>query len=201
MQCGLDNVSFAYGDKAVLDGVTLAFPWQGSVCLFGPSGCGKSTVLRLLAGLERPHAGRIVGMRERRIAMLFQENRLLPWSSLAENVLLGMGKEARTDQALAWLEAVGLRTEAEQRPDALSGGMRRRAALARALAMPSDILLLDEPLKELDTENQQRMQSLIQTQAQRKLLVLVTHDRREAEALCEHVWTFEGPPFRRADED
>lgn len=201
MQCGLDEVSFSFGEKAVLDAFSLALPWQGSVCLFGPSGCGKSTVLRLLAGLERPDTGRIIGMQGRRIAMLFQENRLLPWSSLVENVMLGMGKEARADQALAWLEAVGLEAEAWQRPDALSGGMRRRTALARALAMPSDVLLLDEPLKELDAQNQKRMQGLIHTQAQGKLMVLVTHDHREAEALCEHVWTFEGPPFRRADED
>ena len=204
MRCGLEGVRFAYEGKLVVDDFTLALPERGGVCLFGPSGCGKTTALRLLAGLERPDAGRVVGMEGKRVAMMFQEDRLLPWYTLRENLLLGMGKRADVEKngegdALAWLDAVGLAGEAGRRPGELSGGMRRRAALARALARGGDVLMLDEPLKELDDANRQRLVGLIREQARGKLLVLVTHDREVAEALCDTVVLCQGPPLRRAE--
>jgi NitT/TauT family transport system ATP-binding protein len=196
MACGLEAVDFSYGEKQVLKGFTLALPATGSVCLFGPSGCGKTTALRLLAGLERPQAGRVVGLEGRCIAMMFQEDRLLPWCTLRENLLLGMGKGAQSQAALEWLETVGLGKEAGSLPGALSGGMRRRAALARALARNGDVLLLDEPLKELDAANALRLRPLILEHARDKLLVLITHDRQEAEALCQRIVPCDGPPLR-----
>ncbi len=184
MRLGLENVSFAYGDKPVLEHFSLELPERGGVCLFGPSGCGKTTALRLLAGLETPQAGRALGLREKRVAVMFQEDRLLPWYTLTENLLLCM-QDARPVKAREWLEAVGLAAEADRKPGELSGGMRRRVALARALARGGDVLLLDEPLKELDDATALRMRDLIRRHAQGKLLVLVTHNRQEADALCD----------------
>lgn len=131
----LEDVSFAYGQKPVLQAVSLRFPKSGAVCLFGASGCGKTTLLRLLSGLEKPDKGRLTGLEGKRTAMLFQEDRLLPWLSVLENVAVVLeGPDARA-RAADWLELVGLADAAHKRPAALSGGMRRRAALARALAV------------------------------------------------------------------
>jgi len=202
VRCGLEGVSFSYcgedgQETQVLHRLDLPLPEHGSVCLTGPSGCGKTTALRLLAGLEIPDEGRVVGFQGRRIAMLFQENRLLPWCSVLENVALGSGggREGLA-HARALLDAVGLAEQAGQLPGELSGGMQRRVALARMLARQGDTLLMDEPLKELDADTAQRMRGLIREHAQGKLMVLITHDLRDAQALCDTVITFEGPPLR-----
>ena len=202
MRCGLEGVSFSYygengQETQVLHRVHLPLPERGGVCLTGPSGCGKTTALRLLAGLEQPDEGRIVGMEGRRRAVLFQENRLLPWCSVLENVSLGTGGGREgSARALALLDAVGLADVAGQLPDELSGGMKRRVALARMLAREGDVLLLDEPLKELDADSASRMRSLIHAHARGKLLVLITHDLRDADALCDTVITCAGPPLQ-----
>jgi NitT/TauT family transport system ATP-binding protein len=201
VKCGLEDVCFAYGDKPVLQGFTLPLPDAGGVCLFGPSGCGKTTALRLLAGLALPQAGRVAGMAGRRVAVVFQEDRLLTWCTLEQNLTLAMGKgDRRAQRALAgdWLARVGLGDQAALRPDQLSGGMRRRVALARALACPSDVLLLDEPFKELDEENAARMAALVAQVMRGKLLVLITHVRAQAQALCDTVVDVQGPPLTLA---
>lgn len=202
MRCGLEGVSFAYfgehgQETHVMRQLDLPLPERGSVCLTGPSGCGKTTVLRLLAGLEQPGEGKVVGFEKRRIAVLFQENRLLPWCTALENVALGLGggREVRS-RARALLDAVGLGEQAAQLPDELSGGMQRRVALARMLAREGDVLLMDEPLKELDADTAERMRELIREHVRGKLLVLVTHDLRDAEALCDTVIACTGPPLR-----
>ncbi len=179
---GLDNVSFAYGDKQVLRGCTLALPECGAVALMGRSGGGKTTMLRLLAGLEQPDAGRVCGMTDRRVALLFQEDRLLPWYTARQNLALVCG-----DKAQDWLTRVGLAGEENRYPDELSGGMRRRVALARALAMQGDVLLLDEPTDGLDAATRADMWALIRDCAQGRLLVVVTHSRKEADALGAEV--------------
>ena len=207
MQCGLERVSFAYpaGDASreapapVLQDFSLALPETGSVCLFGPSGCGKTTVLRMLAGLEQPQEGRVLGMAARRVAVLFQEDRLLPWCTVAENIALAVPSAPRAQvlrSAEELLAAVGLPGMARRSPDALSGGQRRRVALARALAFGGDVLLLDEPLRELDEETRAGLRTLILREVRGKLLVLVTHDLAEAGLLCERVVRLDGPPLR-----
>lgn len=138
----LEDVSFAYGQKPVLQAVSLRFPKSGAVCLFGASGCGKTTLLRLLSGLEKPDKGRLTGLEGKRTAMLFQEDRLLPWLSVLENVAVVLeGPDARA-RAADWLELVGLADAAHKRPAALSGrdeaagrpGARAGRAARRAAA-------------------------------------------------------------------
>lgn len=179
MSLGLENVSFSYGNFPVLERVSWALPEQGVVCLWGASGCGKTTLLRLLAGLESPLAG--VVHRPRALSMMFQEDRLLPRCRAWENVAVATGLDRPA--SVAALAAVGLAEEAESFPDALSGGQRRRVALARALAMPGELMLLDEPFTGLDADTWRAAVPAILARAAKIPVVLVTHVAEEAQAL------------------
>ena len=135
MGIALREVDFSYGDRPILQDFTLEFPESGVVCLFGPSGCGKTTILRLLAGLERPDRGRIEGMEAVRVSMVFQENRLLPWMSAADNVAAVLeGKESKPQAAAGGAGGSGSAALRPQRRDEAAGGHRpgvggsRRAA-------------------------------------------------------------------------
>lgn len=178
----LREIGFSYDGRAVLQDFTLEFPESGVVCLFGPSGCGKTTILRLLAGLEQPDRGRIEGLDDARVSMVFQENRLLPWMSAADNVAAVLDRKAAKAQAVHWLKLVGLE-DPEQPPSALSGGMKRRVAIARALAAPGSLLLLDEPFTGIDDERREGISRLILERFVGKLIVLVTHDEAECALL------------------
>lgn len=182
----LQNVGFAYENKAVLAGVSLSLARGEHAAVLGPSGCGKTTLLSLIAGLRAPTSGRIVCEKGARLAVCFQEDRLLPWRTVLQNVALAVPsaeQAAREETARLWLARVGLSKEADSYPDALSGGMKRRAALARALAFDGDALLLDEPFRALDEETHAAMLALVREAAKGKLLVLVTHDERDAEGM------------------
>lgn len=145
----LEHISFSYGDRPVLRDLSLDLPDHGIVGLAGPSGCGKTTLLRLLAGLERPQAGSILGLAPEETAILFQENRLLPWRR-AEQQITDVLPPFRRGEAARWLRLVELEGEEHTLPAALSGGMGRRLALARCLALDARYLLLDEPFAGVD---------------------------------------------------
>ncbi len=172
----LDRVSFSYGDTPVLSDVSLTVPKSGAVCLFGPSGCGKTTLLRLIAGLEVP-AGGTIHRKASRVAMVFQENRLVPWLTVKENLLLVTDDAGAAEKALA---DVSLRDAAHEMPDALSGGMQRRVALARALAFGGDMLLLDEPFNGLDDALKVTVAAALRERFAERPIVLVTHSLDEA---------------------
>lgn len=173
----LNHVSFAYDDTPVLQDVSLTVPDTGAVCLFGASGCGKTTLLRLLAGLEVPTAGQVYRPENLRVAMVFQENRLLPWLTVRQNVELVTADRDAVDAALA---AVSLSDAAEDYPAALSGGMQRRVALARALAYGGDVLLLDEPFNGLDDTLKSHIAAAFREHFSHGAIVLVTHLKEEA---------------------
>ena len=179
MSIGLNHVSFAYDKTVVLQDVTWHLPPHGVVCLWGPSGCGKTTLLRLLAGLEKPQTGRIDGIG--RVSMVFQEDRLLPWRTALENVTTVGADE---DASYRLLSALGLSAEElHALPAHLSGGQQRRVALARALAVQSDVLLLDEPFNGLDEDRWQDVVPLILAAAESRPVVMVTHIREQVQAL------------------
>ncbi len=180
MSITLEGVSKAFGERQVLRNVNLTLPERGAVCFFGPSGCGKTTLTRLICGLEKPDAGRILRPAGLRFACHFQEDRLLPWYTAEENLRLALGSR---EEARRWLERTGLEDAGALYPGELSGGMRRRVSLARALGFPSDVLVLDEPLRELDAATCQRMLELVARSRGERLLILVTHDPGQAEAL------------------
>ena len=174
-----DDVTCAFGEKTPIANLTYTLPEQGVIGVFGPSGSGKTTFLRLLAGLIKPTAGTVSGTEGKRISMVFQEDRLLPWRTALENVTLV--REGSGEEAAAILKGLELEREAGRLPRELSGGMQRRLAIARALNYGGDILLLDEPFKGLDASLRERVAQ--QVRGSFPLIVIATHDRAEAEML------------------
>lgn len=195
------------GEVTALRDVTLEVHPGEFVCLIGPSGCGKTTLLNLFAGLERPDAG-TVEIDGRPVegpgpdrAVLFQEPALFPWLSVLGNVefaleLLGVPKDERRDRAMEWLRKVHLARFARSQPHELSGGMRQRAALARALACHPDVLLADEPFAALDAQTREILQEELQRvwTETRNTFVFVTHNVREAVFLADRVVLMSAPP-------
>ena len=169
----LDRMTAGYPGKAVFQDVSLRLPDRGTVALMAPSGYGKTTLLRLLAGLMQPQSGEIIGLENKNISFLFQEDRLLPWLTAEKNVALVSDENA----ARAWLEKMEI-PRGDQYPKEMSGGMQRRVALARAMAFGGDILLLDEPFKGLDEDLRGRIAGRIRGVF--PLTVLSVHDPAEA---------------------
>ena len=192
----------------VLDGIDFAVGPSDFVALLGPSGCGKSTLLRLVAGLERPRLGRIF-IRENEIEgpdpsriLVFQDPTLYPWRTVRQNVALGLEARgelrARGERIDAVLRQVGLDGFDCAYPHQLSGGMAQRAALARALVNEPLVLLLDEPLANLDSLTRIAMQTelLALWQRERFTAFLVTHDVEEALYLAQRVLVLSHRPAR-----
>jgi ABC-type Fe3+/spermidine/putrescine transport system ATPase subunit len=193
----------AFGDKRVLDGVSVSVGSGELLALLGPSGCGKSTFLRIVAGLLPQDAGsvRIEGSdmentpaRERGVGFVFQDYALFPRMTVLENVAFGLrirgvSESDRNRRATAMLGLVGLSEEAGRPVDQISGGQRQRVALARALAVEPKLLLLDEPLSALDVKVRERLRREIKA-VQKKVgitAVVVTHDQQEAMELGDRI--------------
>jgi NitT/TauT family transport system ATP-binding protein len=200
MAITLRGVSKRFGDKIVLADFSCDFPSTGCVALMGPSGCGKTTLLRLLAGLETPDAGEITLPPNAKLAYLFQEDRLVPALTAKGNVMAVLHHSDKATELLAerWLARVGLAGEEIAYPQDLSGGMKRRVAIARVLAFGGELLLLDEPFRGLDRETKSRMQELLLTgyDARRRLTILVTHDEEEALTHADSILRLDGLPLR-----
>ena len=177
MNLTLQNLRKAYDGHIVLDGLSHTFPQGTLTCVTGRSGCGKTTLLRLIAGLETPDAGRVLGVPEGGISMVFQEDRLPPRLNAANCLRCvlkrGPEREARIAGALS---ALGLPAEDDQPVCEYSGGMRRRVALARALLFPSPLVLLDEPFKGLDAATRARAVGFTLPLLAGRTTLLVTHD-------------------------
>ncbi len=210
----IKNVSHRFGEegeartvRALLD-TSFDIARGELLCLIGPSGCGKSTLLNIVGGLLEPTAGtvdvfgkRVAGPLPRDVAFVFQESALFPWNTVRENVDLGMrfqgvAKAERAARARRSLAAVGLAEFADHYPGQLSGGMRQRAALARALSLQTDILLMDEPFGALDEQTRMILgEDLSVLLAQtRKTIVFVTHSLGEAVFLADRVAVFSARP-------
>ncbi len=192
-----ERIGFGYDPaRPVLADFSLDLPETGTVCLLGPSGCGKTTLLRLLAGLVVPQSGRITGLDGRRSAVVFQEDRLLPWETAWQNAVTRPDPGQR-ERARDWLVRLGLGESLHVRPGELSGGMKRRVAMARALATQADLLLLDEPFTGLDEPAWRQAADLVAGAAGTdRLTVLVTHLPGQAAALGATVVRLDGPPLR-----
>jgi NitT/TauT family transport system ATP-binding protein len=194
------DLSFRYGEAEVFAGFNAEFHDQKVTAVLGPSGCGKTTLLHLISGLLDLQGGSLEGAEEERISYLFQEPRLLPWRTIRKNIemVLAPSFEAgeRNERALHFLELVGLRDFEHYFPNQLSGGMRQRAAVARAFAYPAGIMLMDEPLQALDLL---RKQSLIDQfeglwEQDPRTTIFVTHDVQEALLLGDSIMLLDGPP-------
>jgi sulfonate transport system ATP-binding protein len=178
-----------YGDRTVLDDVDLRIAPGEFVALLGRSGSGKSTMLRALAGLDHEVAGSgIVGVPDK-VAVVFQDSRLLPWKRILDNVTLGLRAADAEARGRAALEEVGLAGREGAWPTELSGGEQQRAALARSLVRDPQLLLADEPFGALDALTRGRMHVLLQRlcERHRPAVLLVTHDVDESIVLADRV--------------
>jgi len=203
MHLRIDDIAKAWNGHTVLSGVSFQAGASDFVCLLGPSGCGKTTLLRILAGLTAPDAGRVrlgdlditaLPPRDRHIGLVFQSYSLFPDMTVAANVGYPMRLRKHSAPAIAsrvtdLLERIGMGALASRYPDELSGGQQQRVALARALAGDPRMLLLDEPLSALDPALRMQLRGEIRT-LQRSLgipTLMVTHDQDEALAMADTI--------------
>ncbi len=187
----LTNITKSFGDKLIFNGFSYSFPEKGIFALVGESGVGKTTLLRLIGGLDTDFSGQISGSGRKNISMAFQEYRLFPTLSALENVLIGASNKPTEEErgaALELLLSLGFSKEDSfLLPEALSGGMKMRVSLARAVMRKAPILLLDEPTKELDEENKYSVLDVIKTEGEKRLVIMVTHNKRDTELLSANI--------------
>ncbi|MEA4932993.1 MAG: ATP-binding cassette domain-containing protein [Lawsonibacter sp.] len=186
-----EHLTLSFDGKAVLHDFSLLVPSSGITALRGPSGCGKTTLLRVLAGLESPQSGRITGITPRETAFLFQENRLLPWRTAGQH-LTDVMPGNRKGWASRWLDLVELTGEEHAYPTALSGGMQRRLALARCLALGGALYLLDEPFSGVDPDRAGRIMARLK---QQHLSILLVSHEADVLAQADLVIDLDGPPL------
>lgn len=200
MSLAVQNVEKGYGGRKVLQRVSFTVQPNEFICILGHSGCGKSTLLNLIAGFLQPDSGSITVNGEsvkgpsKARSVVFQEHALFPWYNIADNVAFGpvvqgKGKAAARETAMEYLRLVGLEDYAESMPDQLSGGMKQRVGIARALASGPDILLMDEPFGALDVLTREMMQKeLLRIWLELKPSVLfITHSISEAVYLADRI--------------
>ena len=178
----IQHLCKSFDGKMVLDHVSLTLESGGTACLMAPSGRGKTTLLRCIAGLETPDSGQITDLPER-IAYVFQEDRLCDGFSAVDNIRLVTGKALGEGEIRRHLEELGLAGSLDQPVRELSGGMRRRVVISRAVCFGADLLLLDEPFKGLDDEARQQTANYILRHRGAAAILCVTHDREDAAAL------------------
>jgi len=209
MQVVLEEVGYAYGDLPVLDGISFSVAEGETAALIGPSGCGKSTLLNIVGGLLPQQQGRIrtVGVPPagclNPLTFVFQDFALLPWRSVAGNVALalehhGLSRADRDARIAEVLRLCGLTDFADALPKQLSGGMRQRVGIARAVAVRPAVMLMDEPLSALDAQTRELlMEDLIAIWSRERTTTLyVTHNLSEAVRLADHVVVLSRRPGR-----
>lgn len=181
MSIRLESLTKKFGDQILFDNLNLTIPLNKTTVLSGPSGCGKTTLLRIIAGLDKDYAGSVSGVPEKK-SFMFQEDRLLPWQNVRGNIEFVlkdvMGVEEMDAAARGMIEAVQLSGHEDKMPSELSGGMKRRVAMARAYCYPAELYLLDEPFKGFDAKLLSDMLTLYGELfiKQGKTAILVTHD-------------------------
>lgn len=198
----INSLSKSFGGLKVLEDLKITFTSNKIHCLFGPSGCGKTTLLQLISGLLLPDEGHIEGVSNRRIAYVFQEDRLLPWATVKDNIMFVLA-DSHNDKKEAerlvdrYLSLVELAQFENYYPDQLSGGMRQRVALARAFAYRGEVLLLDEPFKGLDYQLKKMLMDYILAYwgEEKPLCLFVTHDPEEGLYLADIIHVLKGPPL------
>jgi len=197
------------GDIQALKGIDLGFPQGQMTTLLGPSGCGKTTLLKILAGLLAPTEGEvrvsgvpITGPGPER-ALVFQDFALMPWASVLRNVgfgleLRGVAKPAREETARRYIDKVGLAGFADRYPHELSGGMKQRVGLARALAVNANVLLMDEPFSAVDEQTRRQFQEdlLLLLTVEKKTVIFVTHSIEEAVYVSDRIVLLSPRPGR-----
>jgi NitT/TauT family transport system ATP-binding protein len=201
----VSDLALGYGEEPVLEGVSLEVPGGKFVTLVGPSGSGKTSILRAITGLLTPHSGRVdLEDSQQSVGFLFQDDALLPWRTVRENVALGLrirkvSKTTALTEADGWLNRLGLDGFGRRFPHELSGGQRKRVAIAQVLALKPRLLLMDEPFAALDAIVRTRITQELLNWVEREHLsvLLVTHDLEEALTVSDTVYLLSQGPRAR----
>lgn len=171
MKIQINNLCKKYGKKVIFDSFSASVDFDGILMIKGKSGLGKTTLIKMLAGLEKPNSGEISVPAER-ISFMFQEDRLIPFVSVLKNLTAVCDEE----KALKYLSLMELEQEKESSPLSLSGGMRRRVALARALCYDSELIILDEPFKGLDEALKIKIGEILKKESNTRPIIIVSHE-------------------------
>lgn len=204
MSIKLINIEKNFGNKKIYDKFSLTFEEGKINCILGKSGCGKSTLLNIIANLEEINSGEIIGVPEK-IAYVFQEDRLIEWNSIYTNMELPLlkfyTKDEREEKIKGILREVELEDYINSYPKELSGGMRQRANIARALLYNGELLLMDEPFKSLDKSSKENIIKIFKKNHLEKnnTVIVVTHDINEALSLGDNIFILGGSPVSLMD--
>lgn len=196
------NINKSYGDLKVLENISIDFPKNQTTCILGPSGCGKTTLLNIMAGILDMDSGELTGFENEDISFVFQEDRLIPWKNVEENLSFvlkdKMHKEEIAEIINNYLELVGLEEYKNYYPKDLSGGMKQRINILRAFIYSSKMLIMDEPFKSLDMYNKQIVMDFFKElmAAKNRTCIMVTHDMEEAFTLGDRIVILTDKPAR-----
>ncbi len=189
----LENVTKKFGNETIFSDLNISFGEKGLYVITGPSGCGKTTLLRIIAGLDTDYVGDVSGAGIGKCSVSFQEHRLFPAISAFKNVYtVTSGTDGeRTKASMDALLSVGFEPEDfEKLPHELSGGMKQRVSLARAIAADKPVILLDEPTKELDAALREKLYDVFLKLSQKKLVIIVTHQSDDLKKFSDNVIEF-----------
>jgi NitT/TauT family transport system ATP-binding protein len=187
MSLKLVNLEKSYGDKLLFEGLSFDFPDTGIFAITGKSGTGKTTLLRIISGLEKQFSGQVYGGGVKNTSFVFQEYRLLPHVSALENVILSnggkKGEQILRDSKNILKKLLFSEEDMNLLPGELSGGMKQRVSIARAILKSTPVLLLDEPFKELDSALKEILYRMILEESRKRLVIIVTHSYEDVFAL------------------
>ena len=178
------NLTKSYDGKVILNRWTATIPDRGVTATMGPSGIGKTTLFRLLTGLEKPDSGQIEGLSVKKLSVVFLEDRLFPQLTVLQNL------QVAGEKAEKWLQKLGLLDAVRKYPEELSGGMKRRVAIGRALCHDGEVFLLDEPFQGLDDFTKRNVMDIFLELQEQRTILLITHDQREADYLKAQILRF-----------
>lgn len=193
-----------FKEEFIFEDFNISFFDKKITSIVGPSGCGKTTLLRIIAGLEPYNRGTVTGIDQRSLAFVFQEDRLLPWLSVTQNIEIVMKTKFNGDEikhrVREVLSLLDITAAAQMMPDELSGGMQRRVAIGRALAYDGEIILLDEPFKGMDDKLRRGILEQLGSiwRASKKTVILVTHDIEDAKKISDTVYELSGRPLKKS---
>ncbi len=189
MDIKVNNICKSFNGQQVLDNVTMSFHEGLDTCIMGASGVGKTTLVYILMGLLEPDSGEITGLSDKKISAVFQEDRLIEHWDAIKNIMLVSNKDVTKVRSEEHLSQIGLTEYAGKPVKALSGGMRRRVAMVRAILSEFDVLIMDEPFKGLDEELKIQAINYVKENTKNKTLIIITHDKDEVAMLQANLIT------------
>jgi NitT/TauT family transport system ATP-binding protein len=198
----IKNLYKKFGNIMLFRDFSISFRGGTITCILGPSGCGKTTLLNIIGNIIDPDSGQLSGFSNKSISYIFQDPRLLPWKTVRENIefVIGKGRQAEQRKKISeqLIKLMELEKFSDYYPSGLSGGMRQRVSIARAFAYPSDIILMDEPLKGLDIKLKLNLIRIFSRmwQTDKRTVIFVTHDVDEALLLGNDILVMSPPPVK-----